>query len=140
MCIFAFKEIVSHYKRLNSPIYICFIDVKSAFDRVSHWKLFKKLLERGVPKPIVTMFVHWYTNQNLYVSWGTAVSAQFHMSNGIRQGAVASPHFFNLVFDSLNQKLNAAGVGCHIGSKITNNLSWADDLVLITPSVHALCD
>ena len=140
MCIFAFKEIVSHYRRLNTPIYICFIDVKSAFDRVSHWKLFNKLLDRGVSKPIVSMFVHWYTNQSLHVTWGEAVSERFHMSNGIRQGAVASPYFFNVVFDSLNQDLNASGVGCHIGFKITNNLSWADDLVLITPSVHALRD
>ena len=118
----------------------CFIDVKSAFDRVSHWKLFQKLLHRGVPKQIINTFVRWYTEQSLYVSWGGASSAEFFMSNGIKQGAVASPHFFNLVFDSLNEDLNAAGVGCCIGSNIVNNLSWADDLVLLTPSAHALSD
>ena len=53
---------------------------------------------------------------------------------------MASPYPLNLVSDSLNKNLNAAGVVCSIGSTVINNLSSADDVVLLTPSAHALSD
>ena len=35
MCIFALKETVNYYHALNTPVFICFVDIKSAFDRVA---------------------------------------------------------------------------------------------------------
>ena len=62
------------------------------------------------------------------------------MKNGIRQGSILSPHLFSVYVDDLNSHLNSCKVGCHLGSKPMNNLSYADDLVLIAPSASALND
>ena len=43
MAIYAVKEIVDYFVRNNSPVFLCFLDAKKAFDRVNHWKLFDKL-------------------------------------------------------------------------------------------------
>ena len=60
------------------------------------------------------------------------------MKNGIRQGSILSPHFFNVYVDELNYALSNSRVGCHLADKPMNNLSYADDLVLIAPSTSAL--
>ena len=62
----------------------------------------------------------------------------FGMQNGIRQGSLLSPYFYNVYCDSLNTRLACSGVGCHIAGVPTNNLSYADDIVLIAPSSQAL--
>ena len=81
----------------------------------------------------------WYVNQTICVGWGEQLSHKFHMQNGIRQGSILSPYLFNVFMDELNIKLNQSNLGCHIANNPMNNLSWADDLVIITPSSHALC-
>ena len=50
LCIFALKETINYYRKLNSSIFLCFLDVKSAFDTVSYNRLLNVFLDRGVPK------------------------------------------------------------------------------------------
>ena len=138
LCIFALKEVVNYYRSMNTPIFICFIDIKSAFDRVSYWKLFVKLLKRGVPAYLVLILCRWYCSQRLYAGWGSVRSTAFTMSNGIRQGSLLSPYLFNVYVDELNLTLNRSGVGCHVAGQIMNNFSYADDMALVCPSATAL--
>ena len=48
MAIFALKQTVDFYPNQDTPVYMCFLDAKKAFDRVNHWTLAKKLLDRNV--------------------------------------------------------------------------------------------
>ena len=134
------KEIIYSYQRLNTPVYLCFVDIKSAFDRVSHWKLLIKLLERGVPLLILLLLQFWFSSQSLRVGWGNSFSDSFNMRNGIRQGSVLSPHLFSVYVDELHYALSNSKVGCHLGESPMNNLSYADDLALMAPSTAALND
>jgi len=68
MCIYAFKEIVSKYRSLNSTIFVCFLDASKAFDRVNHLKLFYKLLYLScVSCYLFRILVCWYANQTMMV-------------------------------------------------------------------------
>ncbi len=49
MCIYTLNEMVLKYRRLNSTMFLCFLDASKAFDRINHLKLFEKLLKRGTP-------------------------------------------------------------------------------------------
>ena len=40
--------------------------------------------------------------------------------------------------DDLNHHLQAPGVGCYVGGAWVNSLSYADDMVLVVPTVTAL--
>ena len=138
MCIYALKETINYYYSLSTPTYACFLDIKSAFDRVSHGKLFCKLASRGVPAYIVLLLYFWYKHQRLSVQWGTAKSDFFPMSNGIRQGSIISPYLFNIYVDELNGRLSNSKVGCHIGGMPSNNFAYADDLAILAPSARGL--
>ena len=37
------------------------MDASKAFDRVNHWLLFKKLIDRGMPLIFVRILMEWYT-------------------------------------------------------------------------------
>ena len=111
---------------------------QKTFDRVNHWTLAKKLLDRNVPLHIVELLIFWYREQEFMVRWGNALSITFHCSNGIRQGGQLSPLFCNVYTDDLNHRLQATGVGCYVGGAWANSLSYADDMVLLAPTVTAL--
>ena len=60
------------------------------------------------------------------------------MQNGIRQGSCLSPQLFSAYVDELNLRLQNSRVGCHVAGVCTNNLSYADDMVLIAPNARAM--
>ena len=60
MAIIALKQILDFYNNQDTPVYMHFLDAKKAFDRVNHWTLAKKLLDRNVPLLIVKWFIIWY--------------------------------------------------------------------------------
>ena len=138
LCTFTLKHVIDFYQSMSSPLFICYLDASKAFDRLNFWVLFDKLLKRGMPVIIVRILIYWYTSQNFYVRWGSSVSEAFKSSNGTRQGGVISPHFFNVYVDDLSSALNELNVGCFINHICINHLMYADDTVLIAPSVSIL--
>ena len=63
MAVYALKEIVDYYLRNRSPVFVCFLDARKAFDRVNHWTLFHKLIKRGMNPCLVQLLVAWYSSQ-----------------------------------------------------------------------------
>lgn len=137
MAIYAVKEITDYYIRNSSPVFVCFLDARKAFDRVNHWKLYEKLLNRGMDACLVRMLMNWYKSQQFYVRWGKCISEGFSVSNGVRQGGILSPYLFNVYTDELSSQLSKSKVGCHyLGC--ANHLYYADDMVLLSPTPYGL--
>ena len=137
-CIYVLKNVIQYYRSYNSPVYTCFLDASKAFDRVNHWTLFKKLLNRGVPILLVRILLYWYRTQTFCIKWGTMTSCFFSVSNGVRQGGILSPYIFAIYMDDLSVTLNNAKVGCHINNRCANHMLYADDLCVIAPSPRGL--
>ena len=62
----------------------------------------------------------------------------YNMTNGVKQGAVLSPILFTMYIDGLFYELKRAGVGCHINGEYAGAFGYADDIVLLSPSLCAL--
>lgn len=54
------------------------------------------------------------------------------------QGGLTSPDLFNVYINGLIEELRSTRVGCHVGGVCVNNLSYADDMVLLSPSIKGL--
>ena len=137
-CIYVLKELLNYYITSASPVFLCFVDVRKAFDRVNYLKLFLKLHNRGTPLYLIGILYCWFSTQQFCVKWGNVLSFRFGSSNGLRQGGILSPYLFNTYTDELNTKLNSLPIGCSINDITINNLCYADDMVLISPSVQGL--
>ena len=58
------------------------------------------------------------------------MSDSFRISNGTRQGSVASPTFWAIYLNPLLEELRACGVGCYIAGVFMGVVAYADDILL----------
>jgi hypothetical protein len=114
------------------------LDASKAFDRLKYCKLFKLLVSRQLPPPIIRVLINFYTGNYVRVAWCGIVSDYFLAINDAKQGGVLSPVLFCLYIDGLLVALSKAGVGCFIGNNFAGALAYADDIVLLAPSASAL--
>jgi len=136
--IFTMKSTIKHFTDRGSSVYIASLDIRKAFDRVSHFKLYKSLLDARVPVIIVDVLSNWYSKLYYAVRWNSALSAQFAVFSGVRQGSCISPAIFNVFMNVFIKQLKQLGVGCHISSLFLGCILYADDLLLLSPSVIGL--
>ena len=137
-CVWAVKEVIMYYVLRASAIYACFLDCSKAFDTVNHDVMFQKLVDCGLPCGYLRLLHHCYANQRGYVRWGNADSGKFPIRNGVRQGGILSPIFFNIYTKNLFKTLSAANLGCYLAGIFMGAFAYADDIVLIAPSLSAL--
>ena len=138
MCTAMVSEIAKLFKSRGGTTYAVMLDATKAFDRVEHLTLFSTLLEKGMDSLFVRLLIYMYVNQKLRVKWNNAVSETFEVHNGVKQGGVLSPVLFGIHLDSLINQLRQSGYGCYIGPYFLGCIAYADDLVLISPTIKGL--
>lgn len=136
--IFSLKQIVGHYTSRETSVYACFLDLSRAFDLVNYDILWSKLACLKVPPELLNLLRYWYDNQTNNVRWGDTTSNNYKLECGVRQGGLTSPDLFNAYINDLIVGLRQTKVGCHIGGLCVNSLSYADDMVLLSPSIRGL--
>ena len=138
LCTSLLNEINNYYISKGNKTYSLFLDASKAFDRVNFVKLFGLLIKRGLNSLIVRFLLNLYTRQTLCVKWNNTATMSFNVSNGVRQGGVASPVLFCVYLDEMLQRLRNSGYGCHIGPHFAGVLAYADDVVLLSPNLFGL--
>ena len=138
MCTFVALETIEHYKSNGGHVHTLLLDASKAFDRVDYIKMFDKLLDRGMCPLTVRLLLSLYTKQKLQVKWDNCISHKFDVTNGVRQGGILSPLLFTVYVDELLIKLKSNGIGCHMGNQFVGALGYADDIILLCPTVAGL--
>ena len=136
--IFALKSTINYFNTRGSCVYAAALDLRKAFDSVNHYKLFKELLNYDIPVAIVDIICNWYSKFFVAVRWNGAMSSQFHVGSGVRQGSTLSPTLFNLLMHVFISNLRRTDMGCHIKNHFYGCFLYADDIILLSPSVHGL--
>ena len=81
-------------------IYFCFIDYVKAFDCMHHNKLWKNMIEMGLPDHLTCLFLCiqriLYADQEATVSTRHRATHWFQIRKEVRQGCILSPCLFNL--------------------------------------------
>ena len=138
-CSFVLKETIDYYlSNGNKEIYVCALDLSKAYDRVSHFRLFTKLLQKGLPVYFVKFLALWYSAQEMQVKWRDSVSSPVHVRNGVRQGSVLSPCLFNVYINDLLEAINKCGDGARFSDVFVGCIAYADDIALVSPTVTGM--
>ena len=56
-CIYTLQEYIKFYKKRNTTVFVTFLDASKAFDRIDHWRLFTKLIDKHVPLFVIKLLV-----------------------------------------------------------------------------------
>ena len=132
------RRVVDHYVQNGSTVNLCAMDLSKAFDRINHHILFTKLMRRRLPVYVLTVIEHWFAISVTCVKWHNCLSSFFNLATGTRQGGVLSPVLFNIYLDEVIAVALRSGVGCHIGIINVAILVYADDILLLAPTVSSL--
>ena len=128
---FNLHEAIYNTLELNKVAYGALLDLKKAFDSVSHNLLFQKLYQLCIPKWIIKIIIEAYTNIKSIVFINGIRSNPFYIRNGVRQGGVLSSLLFLIFIDSLLKELETSSLGTAICDTNAGNPTLADDISLI---------
>ena len=136
--IYVLKSCIEYYLEYHSNVFVTFLDCSKAFDKVSHYGIFLKLMSRNVPLCFLNIMIYWYLNLNCCCQWGGVKSEYFRILTGTKQGGVLSPRIFTVYMDDLIIRLRDKGIGCHMLNIFIACIMYADDLCLMAPSRGAM--
>jgi Reverse transcriptase (RNA-dependent DNA polymerase) len=136
--IYTVRQTVEYYNNSGSTVNLCALDLTKAFDKVNHFGLFTKLMNRDVPMMLLEVLEHWFRICKTCVRFGLTVSPFVSLKCGVRQGGVLSPHLFNIYIDDVFQTVFKSNYCCKVRFTCVSIFMYADDIILMSPSVTLL--
>ena len=127
--IFIVRQVQEKYLGKNKRIYLGFIDLEKAFDRVPRKVVEWALRKEGVSEWMIKAVMTTYYEAKTAVKVEQGMSDEFEVKVGVHQGSVLSPFLFITVMQAVT-KYAAEGLPWE--------LLYADDLVLIAESEEEL--
>ena len=127
--IFIVRQIQEKFLAQKKDLWIAFVDLEKAFDRVPRDVLWWALRQAGVDEWIVRVIQSMYEGALTSVKLGVGESVEFAVKVGVHQGSVLSPLLFIIVLEALSKKFR-------IG--LPWELFYADDLALLAESEEEL--
>ena len=137
--VYALRAVIDYYVSGLSTVNVALLDLSKAFDRVKHDILFIKLMKLNILPTVLKLLMVWYKCSIVFVRWGVHSSFTFPLlTSDVRQGGVLSPILFCVYVDGLIHRLEITKLGCWIGDCYIGCILYADDLILMSPSVCQL--
>ena len=125
--IFVVRQLQEKYLAVNKRLYMAFVDLEKAFDRVPRKVIWWALRKLGVEEWIVRLVQGMYANARSPVCVGEGFSKEFEVKVGVHQGSVLSPLLFIIVLEALSREFRAG---------VPWEDLYADDLVIIADSLE----
>jgi hypothetical protein len=127
---YTLSQVVLKRLEMQKVTYLCFVDLRKAYDSVWREGLFRKLEEGGTPNKLVRLIRMWYGNVKARVRVNDVESDWFETKVGVRQGDTLSPLLFNIFINGIVEMVKEGGVGAALGDERVAILMFADDMVL----------
>ena len=110
------------------------------FDCIDHTRLWKILIEMGIPDHLTCLLRNLYAGQEATVRTGHGTTDRFQIGKGVPQGYIWSPCLFNLYAEYImrNARLDEAQAGIKIAGRNINNFRYSDDTTLMAESKEKL--
>ena len=128
--IFTVRSLVERFNSGGSTVNLCTIDLSKAFDKVNHYALLIKLMQRNIPIELLSVFEQWFRNCSTCVKWKMVMSSSFKIEYGVRQGSVLSPHLFAIYLNDIVSRFS-------VNQRLFIVL-YADDILLLASSLSEL--
>jgi hypothetical protein len=128
--IFILKQVMEKFIEYNKPTYLCFIDLKKAFDQIIVQDVIKILQSKNVPEQMITLINNIYVNNKMKIRNNRELTQLITLEKGIRQGDSLSPSIFNIIMNEIIKSIKGMR-GYRMGESMINLVVYADNIVLV---------
>ena len=134
------NHLITKYLKLKKQkLFVCFYDLKKAFDFVPRIKMFNKLLsDYKIGGKFLRILKNIYTDNEMYVKLDNGLTQPFTTTIGLKQGCIFSPLLFNLYVNNLPNVYDDTCDPVYIGASPVHCLMWADDCVVMSTTEAGL--
>ena len=129
------------FAKKGSKLYVCFVDLKQAFDSVQRESLFQVLLRIGVNDKFLKAVIAMYEMVLSCVRIEDRLTDYFECPLGLRQGCILSPILFSIFINEIALAIQTDGMhGVQFLPGLIELfiLLFADDITLLSDSVIGL--
>ena len=100
------------YRAKEKKLYICFVDLEKAFDRVPRKVMEWAMRKKGIPEAMVRAVMSLYEGAKTRVRVGSELSEEFRVKVGVHQGSVLSPLIFAIVIYVVTESVRQGLMRC----------------------------
>ena len=127
--LFVVRRKQEEYRNKKKKLYMCFVDIKKAFDRVPRNVMKWVMRKKGLPEVIVRAVMSLYHGAKTKVRVGFELSQEFLVQVGKHQRSVLPPLLFAIAVDVISENAR---------ERLINEILYADDLALMSESMENL--
>ena len=135
--IYIIRELVEQSRSTiaKKKLFLGFLDIWKAFDRVDRPFLLQRLNDIGMGEKGTNVIEALYTNNKVKFKLPGGIKTEYLENNvGVRQGCTISPTLFNIFIEELLHRLRSSNFGATLRDGKVTTIGYADDIVLIADS------
>jgi Reverse transcriptase (RNA-dependent DNA polymerase). len=127
--IYLLRTLMEKYRAKKKDIYMAFIDLEKAYDRVPRDVIWWVLNKKGVTTRYIDVIRDMYEGAVTMVRTTAGEGSEFPITVGLHQGSALSPYLFALIMDELTREIQDGVPWCML---------FADDIVLVDETKSGL--
>ena len=132
-------EAINHSVRSNDkPLFVLFLDARSAFDKTINSLLIRSLFLLGTNGHRLLYLDNRLFNRNTYLEWDRKVLGPILDSVGLEQGAVASSDLYTVYNNEHLDSIQQLGLGVTVYGQHISSPGIVDDVALISDDIYFL--
>lgn len=135
--IFTLDYVLKLCPKNITPVNYAFIDIKKAFDSISHDYLWIALEAKKLPGSLISYIKRYYQGSRMVLCLKGRAVKSFHPTRGVKKGDPMSPVLFNIAMEYILTKLHG-NIGVALEETKINHIAYADDLVLLAGTASGL--
>ena len=101
--LFVVRRMQEEYRDKKKKLYMCFMDIEKAFDRVPRKVMKWAMRKKGLPEVIVRAVMSLYHGEKTKVRVGSELFQELLVQVGVHQGSVLSPLLFAIAVDVIRR-------------------------------------
>uniref|UniRef100_A0A6V7KNU3 Reverse transcriptase domain-containing protein n=1 Tax=Bracon brevicornis TaxID=1563983 RepID=A0A6V7KNU3_9HYME len=135
--IFVLATVIADARILLKELHLAAVDVRKAFDTVSHEAIERVMTRNGLPDGFVEYVMNLYRTSSTVIEVDGVKSRPIFPGQGVRQGDPLSSFIFNLAINEVLKKIPVE-CGYILQGRTVSALAFADDLILLAGSREGL--